>query len=74
MNIINITDDNMILSNCTDENSLIEISPLIIIIITIIPCALSIICCLSFLSYGFIKVLINKKIKSHRFVIKIMLL
>ena len=61
MNIINITDDNMILSNCTDENSWIEISPLIIIIITIIPCALSIICCLSFLLYGFIKVLINKK-------------
>ena len=61
MDITNITDDNMSISNCTDENSLIEISPLIIIIISIIPCALSIICCLSFLSYGFIKVLINKK-------------
>ena len=61
MNITEITDDNMSISNCTDENSLIEISPLIIIIISIIPCALSIICCLSFLSYGFIKVLINKK-------------
>ena len=55
MNIINITDDNMILSNCTDENSLIEISPLIIIIITIIPCALSLICGLLFLICSFIK-------------------
>ena len=61
MNIINITDDNMLSNNCTDENSLIEISPFIIIKISIIPCALSIICCLSFLSFGFIKVLINKK-------------
>ena len=61
MNIINITDDDMSLCNCTDESSLIEISPLFIIIITIIPCVLSLICCLSFLSYGFIKVLINKK-------------
>ena len=54
MYIINITDDNMILSNCTDENSLIEISPLIIIII-IIPCALSLICGLLFLICSFIK-------------------
>ena len=61
MDIINITDDNISLCYCTDENSLIEISPLFIIIISIIPCALSIICCFSFLSYGFIKVLINKK-------------
>ena len=61
MNITEITDDNMTTSNCVDENSLIEISPLIIIIISIIPCALSIICAISFLSYGFIKVLINKK-------------
>ena len=63
MNITEIIDDNnnMSICNCTDENSLIEISPLFIIIISIIPCALSIICCISFLSYGFIKVLINKK-------------
>ena len=45
----------MILSNCTDENSLIEMSPLIIIINTIIPCALSIIYAISFLVYSFIK-------------------
>ena len=61
MNIINITDDNMTISKCADENSLIEISPLIIIIISVIRCALSIICAISFLSYGFIKVLIKKK-------------
>ena len=63
MNIINITDDNMALCNCTDDDddiTTIELSPLFLII-AIIPCALSIICCLSFLSYGFIKVLINKK-------------
>ena len=57
MNIINITDDNMLSSNCTDENSLIEISPLIIIIIiSIIPFFLSIICCVS-LIYSFIKLI-----------------
>ena len=62
MNIINITDDNMSLFNRTDDddNMMLELSPLFLII-AIMPCALSIICCLSFLSYGFIKVLINKK-------------
>ena len=62
MNIKNITDDNMSLFNRTDDNNnmMLEISPLFLIL-AIIPCALSIICCLSFLSYGFIKVLINKK-------------
>ena len=60
MNITEITDDNVTLCNCTndDDNKILEISPLFLII-AIIPCALSIICCLSFLSYGFIKVLIN---------------
>ena len=62
MNITNITDDNISINNCTndDNDMIIEISPLFLII-AIIPCALPIICCLSFLSYGFIKVLINKK-------------
>ena len=62
MNIRNITDHNMSLFNRTDDddNIILEISPLFLII-AIIPCALSIICCLSFLSYGLIKVLINKK-------------
>ena len=61
MNITNITDDNMSLCNCPDDdNMMLEISPLFLII-AIIPCLFSIICVISFLSYGFIKVLINKK-------------
>ena len=62
MNITENTADNTSSCNCTnDDNDMIsEISPLFLKI-SIIPCALSIICCLSFLSYGFIKVLINKK-------------
>ena len=62
MNITEIIDNNMSLCNCTDDddNMMLEISPLFLII-SIIPCFLSIICCLSFLSYGFIKVLMNKK-------------
>ena len=45
MNIIGITDDNDI-CNCTEnDNMIIEISPFIVIIISIIPCFLSIICC-----------------------------
>ena len=59
MNITNITDDN---NTTTNDDVILEISPLFLII-AIIPCALSIICCLSFLSYGFIKLLINKKQK-----------
>ena len=60
--MLKITDDNMSLFNRTDDddNMMLEISPLFLII-AIIPCALSIVCCLSFLSYGFIKVLIKKK-------------
>ena len=65
MIITEITDDNLTINNCTDENSLIEISLLIIIIISIIPCALSMIYAISFLSYGFIKVVINKKQKKY---------
>ena len=57
MNILNITDDNDI-CNCTEnDNTLIEISPLIIILISIIPCFLSIICCVSFMIYSFIKLI-----------------
>ena len=55
MNITEIIDDNTSLYNYTDENSLIEISPLIIIIISIIPCALSLICGVSFSVCSFIK-------------------
>ena len=64
MNVTEILDDNNSLCNCTNDNDddfmTIEISPLFLII-SLIPCVLSIICCLSFFSYGFIKVLINKK-------------
>ena len=62
MNVTEILDDNKSLCNCTNDSDFmtIEISPLFLII-SLIPSALSIICCLSFLSYGFIKVLINKK-------------
>ena len=64
MNVTEIVDDNIEICNCTNDDDdfmTIEISPLTVIIISIIPCALSMICCLSFLSYNFIKVLINKK-------------
>ena len=62
MYITEITDDNKSLCNCTiDDNDMILEIPPLFLIISIIPCALSIICCLSFLSYGFIKMLINKK-------------
>ena len=62
MNVTEIIDDNTSLCNCTndDNDMILEISPLFLII-AIIPCVASIICGLSFLSYGFIKVLINKK-------------
>ena len=57
MNIVNITEDNNIY-NCTrDENSILEISPFIIIIISIIPCFISIICCIFFMIYSFIKII-----------------
>ena len=66
MNVTEIIDDNMTLKNYTNDNNndnnflTIEITPIYLIIATI-PCFLSIICCLSFLSYGFIKMIINKK-------------
>ena len=66
MNVTEIIDDSISLCNCTNDNNnddgfmTIEISPLFLII-SLIPCLLSIIGCLSFLSYGFIKVIINKK-------------
>ena len=64
MNVTEIVDDNISLCNCStndnDDIMTIEISYSFLIIATI-PCVLSIICCISFLSYSFIKVLINKK-------------
>ena len=62
MYITNITDDyNDTLSinnNCTSNDNNIEI---IIPLITIIPCALSLICLISLMAYTLIKPLINKK-------------
>ena len=58
MNITEIIDDTN--ENNNDDFMTIEISPLYLLI-AIIPCLLSIICCLSFSLYRFIKVLINKK-------------
>ena len=53
MNITEITDNNNY-TNKDDDIMTIEISYLFLIIATI-PCFLSIICCLSFLIYSFIK-------------------
>ena len=60
MNVTEILDDdnNKSLCNCTnDDNDImtIEISYLFLIIATI-PCFLSIICCLSFSIFSFIKI------------------
>ena len=66
MNVTEIIDDSISLCNCTNDNDYdggfltIEITP-IYLIIAAIPCTISLICCLSFLSISFIKVLINKK-------------
>ena len=57
MNITEIIDDTN--ENNNDDFMTIEITPWYLLILTI-PCFISILCCLSFLSYGFIKVLINK--------------
>ena len=53
MNITNITDDD---TTTNDENIILEISPLFLIL-SIIPCFLSIICCVSFMIYSFIKLI-----------------
>ena len=63
MNITEITDDNMSLCNCTNDDDdimPIEVSYLFLIIATI-PWFLSLVCCLSFSIFSFIKVIINKK-------------
>ena len=62
MYITNITDDYKdtlsINKNCTNNDNFIEI---IIPLITIIPCAMSLICLISLMAYTLIKPLINKK-------------
>ena len=61
MNITEITDDILSLCNCTNDNNdnILEISP-VFLIISIIPCALSFLCLISFMVYTLIKPLINK--------------
>ena len=66
MNILNITDtiddyNDTLTSNCTDNDNNIEI---VIPLITIVPCGLSLVCLISFMSfmvYTLIKPLFNKK-------------
>ena len=62
MNITNVTEyDKMTLCNCTtndNNNTNIEI---VIPLITIIPCAVSLICLVSLMVYALIKTLFNKK-------------
>ena len=56
MNITEINDND----NDDDNNFMtIDITPWYLLILTI-PCAFSIICCILFSIYGFIKILINK--------------
>ena len=63
MYITNVTDDydNITLCNCTNndnnDTNIVIIKPLI----TIIPCAMSIICLISLAVYTLIKPLFNKK-------------
>ena len=62
MYITNITDDyNDTLSkniNCTNNDNIIEIT---ILLFTIIPCGMSLICLISLMAYKLIKHLFNKK-------------
>ena len=67
MNVTEFINDNLTVYNYSNDNNTddnfmtIGISPIFLLIAIITPCAFSIICCLSFLSYSFVKVLINKK-------------
>ena len=54
-----IDNNNTTLSNDNNNHLSFEITPIYLLIFTI-PCFLSIICCLSFLLYDFIKVIKNK--------------
>ena len=57
MNIINIPDDNDICICTENDNTIIEISTFIIIIISIFPYFLSIICGVIFMICSFIKLI-----------------
>ena len=68
MNIINISDeDDNISMNCTDfdNNIVLQISPLVVIIITLIPGVFSLLCLISFMLNTLIKSLFKKIKKIH---------
>ena len=62
MNVTDITDDNMPLCNCTDDNNnmIVEISALLILMIIIVPCGISFLCLISISIYTLFKTIINK--------------
>ena len=49
MNITNISDENLCNCSDNDNNILLEISPLVKIIITVLPCVFSLLCLISFI-------------------------
>ena len=61
MHITNITDDydNMILYNCTNNENDNNIE-IIIPLITIVPCGLSLVCLISFMTYNLTKTFFKK--------------
>ena len=67
MNIINvtdydnITDSDMTLCNCTNNDNNDTNIEIVIPLITIIPCAMSLICLITLMVYTLIKPLFNKK-------------
>ena len=68
MNLTNVTDydkipvsDNMTLCNCTTNDYNNTNIQIVIPLITIIPCAVSLICLVSLMVYTIIKPLFNKK-------------
>ena len=62
MNITNVTDsDNISLCNCTNNDKNDTNIEIVLPIITIIPCAMSLICLVSLMLYTIIKPLFNKK-------------
>ena len=61
MNIINVTDSDMTLCNCTTNDKDDTNIEIVIPLITIIPCVISLIGLLSLMIYTLIKPLFNKK-------------
>ena len=55
--------DNITSTNCTNNDNKIEIT---LLLFTIIPCGMSLICLISFMVYTLVKPLINKKQKQFK--------